>query len=133
MQDRQEHSSDPGPKTTDEWFNTAAFTNQAFFDASGKPIFLSRFGNAEKGSITGPGFYVLDMGLFKDFTLGRGMRLRAQIQAQNVTNHPNLGLPDTNLTSPNYGRITSLAASGTTSGSSVLGSRVVVIGARLMF
>jgi hypothetical protein len=61
------------------------------------------------------------------------MRLRAQIQAQNVTNHPNLGLPDTNLTSPNYGRITSLAASGTTSGSSVLGSRVVVIGARLMF
>jgi Carboxypeptidase regulatory-like domain/TonB dependent receptor len=115
-----------GPKTTDQWFNTAAFTNQAFFDASGKPIFLGRFGNAEKGGITGPGFYVLDMGLFKDFALGRSVRLRAQIQAQNVTNHPNLGVPETNLTSPNYGRITSLA-------SSVLGSRVVVIGARLMF
>jgi Carboxypeptidase regulatory-like domain/TonB dependent receptor len=122
-----------GPQTTDQWFNTAAFSNRAFFDASGKPIFLGRFGNADKGSITGPGFYVLDMGLFKDFALGRGMHLRAQIQAQNVTNHPNLGQPDTNLTSPNYGRITSLASSGTASGTSVLGSRVVVIGARLMF
>lgn len=115
-----------GPKTTDQWFNTGAFTDRAFFNAAGQPIFAGRFGNAEKGSITGPGFYVLDLGLFKDFAFAGSGRLRFQVQAQNVTNHPNLGNPVTNLTSPNYGKITSLLP-GT------LGSRVVVAGARLSF
>jgi hypothetical protein len=115
-----------GPKTTDQWFNTGAFSNRAFFNAAGQPIFAGRFGNAPKGSITGPGFYVLDMGLFKDFVLAGNARLRVQVQAQNVTNHPNLGNPVTNLTSPSYGQITSLLP-GT------LGSRVVVVGARLSF
>ena len=49
-----------------------------------------------------------------------------QAQASNVTNHPNFGNPDTNLSSPTYGQIARLAP-GT------LGSRVIVLGARLTF
>jgi carboxypeptidase family protein/TonB-dependent receptor-like protein len=115
-----------GPRTTDQWFNTAAFSNRAFFNAAGRPIFAGRWGDAEKGSIAGPGLYTIDLGLFKDFKITGDTRLRFQVQAQNVTNHPNYGFPNTDLTSPNYGRITSLAR-GT------LGSRVVVLGARLTF
>jgi hypothetical protein len=115
-----------GPRTTDQWFNTGAFTTAPFFDAQGRPIFAGRFGTAENGSIDGPGLFVLDFGLFKDFKIGGTARLRIQAQAANVTNHANYGRPETNLSSPNYGRITSLAA-GT------LGSRVIVVGGRVTF
>ena len=115
-----------GPKTTQQWFNTAAFTDRAFFNAAGRPIFIGRFGNAEKGSILGPGLYTIDLGLFKEFKLTGDMGLKLSVQAQNVTNHPNYGLPETNLSSPNYGRITTLQPG-------VLGSRIVVVGARLQF
>ncbi|PYQ07451.1 MAG: hypothetical protein DMF82_03790 [Acidobacteria bacterium] len=120
-----------GPKTTDKWFNTDAFSNRAFFAANGQPIFAGRFGNAQKGSIVGPGLYTIDMGLFKDFRISGSAALRVQVQAQNVTNHPNLGIPETDLSSPNYGRITTLV--GPTSGPNPLGSRIVVLGARLTF
>jgi hypothetical protein len=115
-----------GPKTTAQWFNTGAFTDRAFFDAAGRPIFIGRWGNAEKGNILGPGLYTIDLGLFKEFKLSGDVGLKVQVQAQNVTNHPNLGLPETNLTSPNYGRITTLQPG-------ILGSRIVVLGARLAF
>jgi hypothetical protein len=115
-----------GPKTTDRWFDTGAFTTAAFFDAQGRPIFAGRFGTAQNGTIDGPGQFVLDLGLFKDFKLRGPARLRLQVQASNATNHPNYAAPDTNLSSANYGRITRLAP-GT------LGSRVVVLGARLTF
>jgi Carboxypeptidase regulatory-like domain/TonB dependent receptor len=115
-----------GPRTTDQWFNRAAFSNAAFFDAQGRPIFAGRFGNAENGTIDGPGSFVLDFGLFKDFKIGETAKVRVQAQASNVTNHPNYANPVTDLSSPNYGRITGLAT-GT------LGSRVVVLGARFVF
>jgi hypothetical protein len=115
-----------GPKTTDRWFNTEAFSNAAFFDAFGRAIFAGRFGNAKKGSILGPGLFTIDLGLLKDFTLRGDVVLRLEVQAQNVANHPNFGIPDTNLSSPNYGRITTLLPGA-------LGSRVVVVGARLTF
>jgi hypothetical protein len=118
-----------GPKTTDQWFNTGAFSNRAFFNGAGQPIFLGRFGNAQKGSIVGPGLYTIDMGLFKDFKIHGDTTLRVQVQAQNVTNHPNLGVPNTDLSSPNYGRITTLAGRA----GDALGSRIVVLGARLTF
>jgi hypothetical protein len=118
-----------GPKTTDQWFNTGAFSNRAFFNASGQPIFAGRFGNAQKGNVVGPGLYTIDMGLFKDFRLHGDTTLRFQVAAQNVTNHPNLGIPEMDLSSPNYGRITTLAGGD----GSPLRSRIVVVGARLTF
>jgi carboxypeptidase family protein len=118
-----------GPKNTTQWFNTAAFTDRGFFDAAGRPIFAARFGNAPKGNIDGPALFLIDLGLFKEFKLSSDVGLKIQVQAQNVTNHPNYGLPETNITSPNYGRITQLAGPV----GSPLGTRVVVLGARLTF
>jgi Carboxypeptidase regulatory-like domain/TonB dependent receptor len=115
-----------GPRTTAQWFNTAAYSTAAFFDAQGRPIFAGRFGNAPNGAIEGPGYFELDFGLFKDFKIGTSAKLRVQAQASNVTNHPNYANPVTDLSSPNYGQVTSLAG-GT------LGSRVIVLGARVVF
>src|SRR5262249_23942412 len=57
-----------GANTTEQWFNTGAFTTQAFFRGS-TPIFAGRFGNAGKVIIDGPGMTSIDVGAFKDFSI----------------------------------------------------------------
>ena len=98
----------------------------AFFDAPGRPIFAGRFGNAENGSIDGPGLFVLDLGLFKDFKVGRRRSCASRSRPRTSPTTRTTANPAPNLTSPNYGRITSLPP-GT------LGSRVIVLGARFIF
>jgi hypothetical protein len=113
-----------GPKTTEQWFNTGAFSNRAFFNGA-NAIFIGRFGNAGYGSIEGPGIVGIDFGAFKEFNIREGMKLRFQTQIKNLPNHPNLGNPETNLTSGNYGKIRSLNPN--------FGLREVLLGARLTF
>jgi carboxypeptidase family protein/TonB-dependent receptor-like protein len=114
-----------GPKTTEQWFNTNAFSNRAFFDSAGMPIFIGRFGAAGYGSIEGPGIVGVDFAAFKEFSIRENMKLRLQTQVKNLPNHPNLGNPDTNLSSGNYGKIRSLNPN--------FGLREVLLGARLTF
>jgi hypothetical protein len=115
-----------GPKTLTKWFNTAAFTTANFFN-NGQPIFLARWGTAQKGSILGPGAVGVDFGAFKDFAATERVKLRIGAQMTNALNHVNLGNPITDVSNANYGRITALNTTGT------FGPRVIVLGARLMF
>jgi hypothetical protein len=121
----QGQDPDSGPRTLAQWFNTGAFSIAAFRDAQGRSIFAGRFGNADKGSIVGPGAWNVDLAAFKDFRLMEHATVRFNVFVTNVFNHPNWGRPDTNLTSTNYGRITSLNTS--------FPLRTIVIGGRLMF
>lgn len=75
-----------GLGTIGQWFNTSVFA----------PPQLGQFGTAGRGIIKGPGLYVLDMGLLKDFYLHgeNGPRLQLQLQATNFLNHPNWSNPD---------------------------------------
>jgi hypothetical protein len=114
-----------GPKNTEAWIEASAVTNRAFFDASGRPVFVGRFGNVGKGIIDGPGLFSFDAGLFKEFSLHERWRLRLQSQVRNVANHPNFANPDLNLTSGNYNKIRSLQGNA--------GARVIVAGARIVF
>ena len=59
---------------------------------------------------TGPGFFVLDLGLFKDFKLGPTPGCGSRPRPRTSPTTRTTGNPVTDLTSPNYGRITSLAA-----------------------
>ena len=61
----------------------------------------------------------------KDFRLGPQMRASVNVFVTNLFNHANWGRPDTNVTSANYGRITSLNAD--------FPLRRVVLGGRLTF
>jgi hypothetical protein len=114
-----------GPQTLDQWFNTAAFSVAAFRDAAGRSIFAGRFGNAEKGSITRPGVWNVDLAAMKSFRLSGDVRASVNVFVTNVFNHANWGRPDTNVTSANYGRITSLNPD--------YPLRRVMLGARLTF
>jgi hypothetical protein len=66
-----------------------------------------------------------DAGAFKGFSIRENQKFRIQTQIRNFPNHANLGVPEGNLNSGNYGRITSLNGS-TTAG-------IVVVGARFIF
>jgi hypothetical protein len=87
----------------DNWLNIAAFTPQA----------LGQFGNSGVGIARGPNFYNLDLGLDKNISLGgNGARfITLRVEAFNVLNHPNKGLPIRDITDPNFGKILETANS----------------------
>ena len=114
-----------GAKSADAWINASAVTNRNFFDASGRPVFVGRFGTAGKGIIDGPGLITLDAGLFKDFAVTERWRVRLQSQVRNLPNHPNFANPEMNLSSGNFNKIRALAGNAST--------RVIVAGARISF
>jgi hypothetical protein len=84
--------------TTAEWFNTAAFTLQ--------PLYT--FGNVGRNSVIGPAGLYVDFSTHKDFRVHKeGHYLQFRWEAFNVLNHPAWGLPNTSLSSPQFGQITS--------------------------
>jgi len=71
------------------WFDIAAFG----------PPQPGQWGTAAKGVIKGPGVNVWHMGLHKDFVFSdRAPRLRWEMSATNIFNHPNWSNPETNIT-----------------------------------
>jgi hypothetical protein len=86
-----------GPKTQQEWFNTAAFAVPAY----------GYFGNAAPGSILGPGLVDFDMALYKDFHLTERDIIQFRAEAFNIFNHTNFSGVSTTVGAGNYGQVTS--------------------------
>ena len=100
--DRPDATGQPvslGTPTTERWFNTAAFALQ--------PIY--QFGNAARNSIPGPAGFMLDSNVQKSFRIAEGHELQFRWESYNLLNHPVWGFPNSNLSSPSFGRITSTA------------------------
>jgi len=88
--------------TTNAWFNTAAFVLQPNF----------QFGNAARNSIMGPAGFSVDSNVQKNFRMPwEGHELQFRWEAYNLLNHPVWGFPNTNLSSPSFGQITSTMTS----------------------
>ena len=86
-----------GPKTIDQWFNTAAFELQPQFT----------YGNAVRNSITGPGIFNFDMSILRNVRLSTRKSLQLRLEAFNVFNQPVWNDPTTAVTSSLYGIINS--------------------------
>lgn len=69
-----------------------------------------QFGTAGRNSMRGPGSINFDLGIFKQFPVREGHRLQFRAEFFNLPNHANLGLPNNNLQSPQFGQITSAGA-----------------------
>jgi hypothetical protein len=76
------------------------------------------FGNYTPNSLRGPRLFQQDLSAFKAFRPAEGKELQIRVESFNILNHTNLGMPNSNVTSGDAGRITGLAASG---GESALG------------
>jgi hypothetical protein len=84
-----------------EWFYRGAFST---------PLpGVIRPGNSKRGSITGPGFQKLDIGLFRNFKIHEGLDFQLRGEAFNVLNHTNLANPSTSSTSTAFASITAAA------------------------
>ncbi len=87
----------PRNEVVDQWFNTAAFANAQ----------LGQDGSAGRNIIDGPGSKVVDLGLFRQFSLSENVRLQFRAEATNAFNIVNLNEPNQTVGNSNFGRITS--------------------------
>ena len=70
------------------------------------PNAIGTYGNAGHYSLRGPGFFNVDMALSREFRLRERLALHVRAEAFNLLNHPNFGLPIANISSSNFGQIT---------------------------
>lgn len=98
---------DANPQRGVQWFNTAAFLNPALYTFGNTPRAISQFRN--------PGAIIIDLSVFKTFTITERLKLQLRGEAFNAPNHVNLGTPNGSFgAGPNgannndaFGRITS--------------------------
>ncbi|MGH9938980.1 MAG: carboxypeptidase regulatory-like domain-containing protein [Blastocatellia bacterium] len=98
--DRPNLVGDPnsGPKTVEQWFNTAAFQTQA----------VGSFGTAGRNIIIGPGFQNFDFALSRNFNVTERFRIQFRTELFNAFNHANFNYPAAIVNAPaTVGRITS--------------------------
>jgi hypothetical protein len=79
------------------YLNRAAFAQPA----------LGTFGNYERNSIRGPGYWTIDMSLAKQIALGAAQTVELRIEAFNLLNNFNWGNPGLTLSAGTFGRVTS--------------------------
>jgi hypothetical protein len=97
--------------------NAGAFLN------SGDPNFnnFTAWSNQNRNQFRGPGYFDMDMSLFRTFKIREGMSLAVGLQAFNVFNHPNFANPDNNLGDSTFGNVQSMAGTPTSAYGSFLG------------
>jgi hypothetical protein len=103
---------DEGGGSKERWFNTTPIGSPGSAFARPAP---GTFGNMERGSLIGPGFWNVDASLFKRIHFTDRTNLELRLEVLNVFNHVALGNPDTEIgvpgnDNPNAGRITGTAA-----------------------
>jgi len=105
----------PANQTAAQWFNPAAFS-----------IPVGSFGNFRRNGLRSARVVNVDLSLFKNVPLAGTRQLQLRVEAFNVFNIQNLGVPSgTTIGQAGAGQITSLA-SGTT-------PRQIQLGVRLVF
>ena len=104
-----------GPETRSQWFNATPIGSPG--SAFGRPA-PGTFGNLERFSLRGPGYWRTDASVFKHINIGGTREVEVRIEAVNLFNHVNLGNPDSEVgvpgnDNPNAGRINSTAYGNT--------------------
>lgn len=103
-----------------QYFDRSAY--QVVNIPAGEP---QRFGTSPRNSIRGPGFWNVDLGLFRTVKFPRSVELQIRLEALNAFNHPNLSNPGNNISdASNFGFISSTTG---------VGERNIRFGARLSF
>jgi len=75
-------------------------------DSRGVNELTYREGNIARNPYISPGLFGWDFSLLKRFYFGERANFEFRFESFNFPNHPNLGFPNTNLTSPQYGQVT---------------------------
>jgi hypothetical protein len=86
-----------GDRSVTNWFNRNAYAQPA----------LGSLGTLGRNTERGPGVNNLDLALFKNFSLGGDIRIQFRLESFNAFNHTQFNGVSTNLSSANFGVVTS--------------------------
>jgi hypothetical protein len=106
-----------GPKTwktgsTQQWFNAAAYVDPRNTQTNGLSnalLYYGYYGNAQNGTIRGPGQEVWNVSLFKDFHISETNFFEFRAEAFNLLNHANPSNPNASIGNANMNKITDTA------------------------
>jgi hypothetical protein len=101
--------------TTEPWFDTSVFSLAAPYT----------FGSTYPDLVRGPGFWNLDSSISKRVSFKERYSLDIRGDFFDIFNHPNWGVPNTTVGSPQFGYITGTVTPG--------GQRIIQLGASLHF
>ncbi len=85
-----------GIGSKNKWFDTANFSIPA----------AATFGNAGRNTMSGPGYWNLDMSLIKRFLFTERFRSELRFETFNLTNTPHFNNPNSALDSTAFGTVT---------------------------
>ena len=91
--------------------NASAFVDSAADSWNGYTIWPTQSRNQYRG----PGFFDFDANLFKNFHITERLKFAVGVQAFNLFNHPNFGLPDSGMGDSTFGQQTGAMARTPTS------------------
>jgi hypothetical protein len=103
-----------------QWFNVNAFAPPAKW----------QYGNSQRNTVFGPGFWNWDIGVQKNFAITERYRLQLRADGLNAFNHFNLSNPSATIPNTRDGGLADPRAGKIFGGS---GSRVIQLGLKLMF
>jgi hypothetical protein len=86
-----------GDRSAQRWFNTSCFVAAPLYS----------YGDSGQGILEGPGVSVVDLSVFKQFSLGERSRIDLRIESFNAFNTPNFSAPDSSLGDATFGQILS--------------------------
>jgi hypothetical protein len=117
---------------------TPCINANAFVDASPATFpGYAAWSTQNRNQFRGPGFFDMDMTVFRTFKFKERVTLKAGIQAFNILNHPNFGLPDSGVGDGTFGLITGMASTPTSPYGSFLGfdssPRVIQLSGKVTF
>ena len=88
--------ADGSERTLTRWFDTAAFSTAR-----------GHYGNSGRNILTAPGLVNLDFAVFKNFVLTESKDIQLRFESYNFTNTPAFNPPTLEISSGNFGRVTS--------------------------
>jgi len=88
-----------GGKTRSEWFNTSAFALPALYT----------FGDVGRNTLQSQRWINIDTSIIRSFPIWHEKRFEFRAEAFNLANHPIYGIPNSDVSSSNFGVVTSQA------------------------
>jgi hypothetical protein len=113
------------------WFNPAQFSQPS--GCTTTPCTNPGLGNTGINEFTGPAFFQNNFSLVKTFATYREISTQLRIDAFQLTNTPQFGLPNSTITSSTFGQISTTVGSGEGSANGIGGGRALEAGLKIMF
>ncbi len=114
----------PGQRAVTKWFDASAFAVPA----------AGRFGNSGVNILEGPGVYIHNLSLVKQFKVTEKWKVEFQAMILDLFNTPSFGFPSSNISVPgSVGRIGSTLMSGDPANGTLVSSRNILLRLRIEF